>query len=95
MRCCGSTTDGDTRMDGNCDQYDLLVSTYFDGESKGAEARLVEAHLETCSDCRGNLAAYNSIRRGMIAVSTHTRTRRSLAKDIIAALDQDDDPMPC
>lgn len=79
-------------MDGNCDDYSLLLSTYFDRELKGSEARLVEAHLEMCSDCRRTLATYNTIRRGMIAMSTHTGTRRALAKDITAALDQDDDP---
>lgn len=82
-------------MADNCDNYALRLSTYFDGELRSSEARLVEAHLENCSDCRDSLAAYNTIRRGMIAMSTHTGTRRSLAKDIIASLDQDDDILPC
>ena len=81
-------------MDGNCDNFSLLLSTYFDEELKGSEARQVEGHLKMCSDCRETLAAYHTIRRGMIAMSTHTGTRRSLAKDIIDAFDQDDDPLP-
>ena len=82
-------------MDDKCESYSLNLSAYFDGELRGGEARMLEAHLETCSDCRQTLADYNTIRRGMIAMSTHTGTKRSLASDIMTSMDKDDDGSTC
>lgn len=82
-------------MEDTCDNYGTTLSAYFDGEVRGGEARMLEAHLENCADCKDTLAVYNTIRRGMIAMSTHTGTKRSLAKGIMATLELDDDGLPC
>ena len=78
-------------MSNHCNQYAHKLSPYFDGELNVREAQLLEAHLETCPDCRETLSSYNTIRRGLIAMSTHTGTERPLAKDILASLERDDE----
>ena len=85
---------GRSDMDDTCDFHSINLSAYFDGELKGGKARMLEAHLEKCADCKDTLAVYNTIRRGMIAMSTHTGTKRSLAKGIMASLKRDDDGLP-
>lgn len=82
-------------MNDNCQQYALLLSTYFDRELKGRQAQLLEVHLQKCADCRETLSTYNTIRRGLIAMATRTGTERSLARDIMASLEGDDEPPPC
>jgi anti-sigma factor RsiW len=45
-----------------------LVSAYVDGELAEAEARRVEAHLETCARCRAALDAFRLLGAGVDAL---------------------------
>lgn len=82
-------------MDDECKQYSVNLSAYFDGELKGRETTLLVAHLESCPYCQKRLAEYKTLRRSLIAMATHTGTKRSLSKDIMSGLDKEDEHLPC
>ncbi len=42
----------------NCDRYLELISAYTDGEISDAEKAELDAHLESCPDCRRVMEAY-------------------------------------
>ena len=49
----------------NKDDFTLRLHAYADGELDAAEAGLVEAHLETCADCRAELAAIRELKTAL------------------------------
>lgn len=48
---------------------DEQLSAYFDGELSPEEKALVERHVAACTDCRKRLAALETMRRTVLAVS--------------------------
>lgn len=46
------------------EQYRVLISGYLDGELAPAEQAELEAHLETCPDCRRELEVMRRLFRG-------------------------------
>ena len=45
----------------NCSQIQDLLSAYFDGELPDESNRTVTEHLESCSDCTGELAGFRNL----------------------------------
>ena len=43
------------------DQWTDRLSEYLDGELKGSERALLEAHLERCDDCQETLAGLRRV----------------------------------
>ncbi|HEY0783479.1 MAG TPA: zf-HC2 domain-containing protein, partial [Thermoanaerobaculia bacterium] len=42
-----------------------ILSAYLDGESRPAETRKLEAHLASCTSCRGRLDALRGVARAV------------------------------
>ena len=49
----------------NCDTTLPLLEAYLDNELDRAEAREVEAHLDTCEACRTALSKLDDVRRAL------------------------------
>lgn len=49
-----------------CDQRERLMDYLYD-EAAPSERRLVEAHLETCDDCRDEIRAFRRVREDLLA----------------------------
>ncbi len=82
-------------MDDECWRLAPNLSAYFDGELKGTSLRKLAVHLDSCQDCTAELAKFHAIRRALKSTAKHTGTVRSLAKEIMAGLEREDDPYPC
>jgi hypothetical protein len=52
----------------DCQDLENLISAYTDGELKGTQLDLIEAHLVNCVDCRTKLTEYNNIRRQLVSL---------------------------
>jgi predicted anti-sigma-YlaC factor YlaD len=55
----------DDTKDMSCENWQLAISARLDGEDPGVEARLLDAHLATCADCRGFEAAARASQRAV------------------------------
>ncbi len=51
-----------------CEDALVLISGRIDGENTPEEDRLLQAHLDTCGDCRNVLQAYLELDRGVAAL---------------------------
>ncbi len=49
-----------------CDQRERLMDYLYD-EAAPSERRLVEAHLDTCDDCRAEIRAFRRVREDLLA----------------------------
>lgn len=49
-----------------CDDYEILISAYADGELDGSQAAAVEAHIEECASCRQLFDETVSLQRDMV-----------------------------
>ena len=68
------------RNDG--DDFTLRLHAYADGELDEDEARLVEAHLETCAGCRAELAAIRELKIALHGLDLSDAAPAGLAADI-------------
>jgi anti-sigma factor RsiW len=68
-----------------CDEVHPALAALFDDELEPADRKLVEGHLETCTQCRYELAELSSLRRILRSGPT-LRAPESLTKAVIADL---------
>ncbi len=45
----------------NCEQVGIELIAYMDGRAGSEERRAVEAHAESCAECRARMAEYGSV----------------------------------
>ncbi len=61
-----------------CDQTQTQLHGYLDGELDALSAANFEKHLETCPDCKQNLAAQESLHRSIQQAGLYERAPESL-----------------
>ncbi len=71
------TTDGMSK-----DDFTLRLHAYADGELDADEARAVEAHLETCADCRAELAQIRALKSALRTLDFSEMAPEGLSGDI-------------
>ncbi len=64
------------------DTFTLRLHAYADGELDAAEVRAVEAHLETCADCRAELTAIRELKSALRRLDFSELAPDGLAADI-------------
>ena len=67
-----------------CEESLLLISGHIDGENTPEEENMLQAHLETCSHCRGILQAYLDVDNGVAALQEEPP--ENLVKNVMAAI---------
>lgn len=76
-----------------CQELDRFLYPYLDGEFQPEERKDVEAHLETCADCAGRVAAEQQIRLTLRRAARHSvqtaRAPSSLRAGIQAGLQRE------
>ncbi len=70
----------------NCSEAEVLIHALLDGELDAGHAREVEAHVATCADCAGKLAAFRAMRGAMADASLKEAAPAHLRSRIAAAL---------
>jgi anti-sigma factor RsiW len=71
-----------------CDQAQR-VEAYLDGELAAADARAVEQHLSSCSDCAALLAELETLRSDIRQRATYHRADPQLRRRILGDLDKE------
>ena len=66
----------------NKDDFTLRLHAYADGELDAAEALRVKAHLETCADCRAELAAIRELKTALHGLDFSEVAPHGLGADI-------------
>jgi len=70
----------------NCSEAEVLIHALIDGELDAGHARDVEAHVASCADCAGKLAAFRELRQAMAAADLKEKAPAALRARIEAAL---------
>ena len=69
-----------------CKKYSVELSEYFDGELEGDSRITLEAHLEICPSCKGELGRLKSLRSALNQLAKPMPGRRSILGDLQAKL---------
>jgi anti-sigma factor RsiW len=77
-----------------CENSQLLLEGYFDGELDLVRSVEFEEHLKTCPDCAGELRGKNALRVSLQAANLYERAPESLRARIRAALPAEARPRP-
>lgn len=64
------------------DDFSVRLHAYADGELAADEARVVEAHLETCAACRAELAQIRELKAALRTLDFSEMAPDGLARDI-------------
>jgi anti-sigma factor RsiW len=66
----------------NCEEADILLHALIDGELDAGNAREVETHIVTCSNCAAQLRNMQELRRAMSPAALRYRAPASLRSSI-------------
>jgi len=77
-----------------CENNQLLLDGYFDGELDLVRSVEFEEHLKTCPDCAGELRGKNALRDSLQAANLYERAPEGLRSRIRAALPAEARPLP-
>lgn len=67
-----------------CGEAEELITALVDGESRGAERALLEAHLHECADCRSALATERALKQAIRDSGTRLRAPVALRTGILS-----------
>jgi mycothiol system anti-sigma-R factor len=70
----------------SCDQSQLQVHAYFDGELDAPSAAAFETHLKSCTECRSALASEEALRESITQANLYERAPAQLRQSIAAQL---------
>jgi anti-sigma factor RsiW len=70
----------------NCSEADVLINALVDGELDAGHTRDVEAHVASCRDCAGKLAALQAMRGAMAGAGLREKAPAALRERIERAL---------
>lgn len=70
----------------SCEQSQMQLHAYFDGELDAASAAAFEGHLKACAECRSNLASEEALRASIVNANLYERAPASLRRSIAAQL---------
>ena len=72
----------------SCEQSQLQLHAYFDGELDAPAAAAFETHLESCTECRSALATEEALRKSITQANLYERAPAQLRTSIAAQLPQ-------
>lgn len=73
-------------MSGECEQFAVDLSAYFDGELPPDEAAAVKAHVDGCARCRADLNKMRGLRAALQRTGAAAAPEKRLIQDLMRTL---------